>query len=76
MLMILFMSIVLLFMIYFKLYMVLPALSFSEKSAATIQSRVDLNVPLSYNDCQIRTFHAAANELVQLFASEIHFSRI
>ena len=50
------------------------ALSFSEKSVATVQHRVDLNVPLGQNDCLIQTFHGLCNDLIQKFPFEIQFA--
>ena len=47
------------------------ALTFTEKAAATMQERVDLNTPLGLNDAAIRTFHAFGDEVFREFALEL-----
>ena len=47
------------------------ALTFTEKAAAAMQERVDLNTPLGQNDAAIRTFHAFGDEVFREFALEL-----
>ncbi|HUG56280.1 MAG TPA: ATP-dependent DNA helicase [Candidatus Limnocylindrales bacterium] len=47
------------------------AVTFTEKAAATMQERVDLNTPLGQNDAAIRTFHAFGDEVCREFALEL-----
>ncbi len=47
------------------------ALTFTEKAAAAMQERVDLNTPIGQNDAAIRTFHAFGDEVFREFALEL-----
>ncbi len=47
------------------------ALTFTEKAAAAMQERVDVNTPLGQNDASIRTFHAFGDEVFREFALEL-----
>jgi len=47
------------------------ALTFTEKAAAAMQERVDVNTPLGLNDAAIRTFHAFGDEVFREFALEL-----
>ena len=47
------------------------ALTFTERAAATMQERVDLNTPIGQNDVAIRTFHAFGDEIFREFALEL-----
>src|SRR3954468_3166364 len=47
------------------------ALTFTEKAAAQMQERVDLNTPLGLNDAAIKTFHGFGDEVFREFALEL-----
>ncbi len=47
------------------------AVTFTEKAAAQMQERVDLNTPLGLNDAAIRTFHGFGDEVFREFALEL-----
>ena len=47
------------------------ALTFTEKAAATMQERVDLNLPIGRSDAAIRTFNSFGNEACRDFAVEL-----
>ncbi len=47
------------------------ALTFTEKAAAQMQERIDLNTPLGQNDVAIRTFNAFGDEVLREFALEL-----
>ncbi|MDP9266391.1 MAG: ATP-dependent helicase [Chloroflexota bacterium] len=47
------------------------ALTFTEKAAAQMQERIDINTPLGQNDVAIRTFHAFGDEVLREFALEL-----
>lgn len=47
------------------------AVTFTEKAAAEMQARVDLNTPLGENDVAIRTFHGFGDEVFREFALEL-----
>ena len=47
------------------------ALTFTEKAAAEMQERVDLNTPLGLNDAAIKTFHGFGDEVFREFALEL-----
>src|SRR5438094_9215519 len=45
--------------------------TFTEKAAAGMQERVDLNTPLGLNDAAIKTFHGFGDEVFREFALEL-----
>ncbi|HEY6957676.1 MAG TPA: ATP-dependent DNA helicase, partial [Candidatus Limnocylindria bacterium] len=47
------------------------AVTFTEKAAAQMQERVDLNTPLGLNDAAIKTFHGFGDEVFREFALEL-----
>src|SRR5712692_7355900 len=47
------------------------ALTFTEKAAAAMQERVDINTPIGLNDAAVRTFHAFGDEVFREFALEL-----
>ena len=47
------------------------AVTFTEKAAAQMQERVDLNTPLGLNDAGIKTFHGFGDEVFREFALEL-----
>jgi DNA helicase-2/ATP-dependent DNA helicase PcrA len=47
------------------------AVTFTEKAAAGMQERVDLNTPLGLNDAAIKTFHGFGDEVFREFALEL-----
>src|SRR5919204_475255 len=47
------------------------AVTFTEKAAAQMQERVDLNTPLGLNDASIKTFHGFGDEVFREFALEL-----
>src|SRR3954462_11044607 len=47
------------------------ALTFTEKTAAQMQERVDLNTPIGLNDAGIKTFHGFGDEAFREFALEL-----
>ena len=47
------------------------ALTFTEKAAAQMQERVDLNTPIGLNDAGIKTFHGFGDEVFREFALEL-----
>ncbi len=47
------------------------AVTFTEKAAAEMQERVDLNTPLGLNDAAIKTFHGFGDEVFREFALEL-----
>src|SRR3979411_1664580 len=47
------------------------AVTFTEKAAAAMQERVDLNTPLGLNDASIKTFHGFGDEVFREFALEL-----
>ncbi len=47
------------------------AVTFTEKAAAAMQERVDLNTPLGLNDAAIKTFHGFGDEVFREFALEL-----
>jgi len=47
------------------------AVTFTEKAAAAMQERIDLNTPLGENDVAIRTFHGFGDEVFREFALEL-----
>ncbi|MSQ37488.1 MAG: ATP-dependent helicase [Chloroflexi bacterium] len=47
------------------------AVTFTEKSAAAMQERIDINTPLGENDVAIRTFHGFGDEVFREFALEL-----
>src|SRR6185369_9877024 len=50
------------------------ALTFTEKAAAEMESRVDVLVPYGYTDATIATFHAFGDRLVRSFGIELGIS--
>ncbi len=47
------------------------AVTFTEKAAAAMQERVDLNTPIGLNDAAIKTFHGFGDEVFREFALEL-----
>ncbi len=47
------------------------AVTFTEKAAAQMQERVDLNTPIGLNDAAIKTFHGFGDEVFREFALEL-----
>ena len=47
------------------------AVTFTERAAAQMQERVDLNTPLGLNDAGIKTFHGFGDEVFREFALEL-----
>src|SRR5437773_11346791 len=47
------------------------AVTFTEKAAAQMQERVDLNTPIGLNDAGIKTFHGFGDEVFREFALEL-----
>lgn len=47
------------------------ALTFTDKAAAAMQERIDINTPLGSNDVAIRTFHAFGDEVLREFQVEL-----
>ncbi len=47
------------------------ALTFTEKAAAEMQERIDVNTPMGQNDVAIRTFNAFGDEILREFALEL-----
>jgi ATP-dependent DNA helicase UvrD/PcrA len=47
------------------------AVTFTEKAAAQMQERVDLNTPLGLNDAAVKTFHGFGDEVFREFALEL-----
>ncbi|MGH2499177.1 MAG: UvrD-helicase domain-containing protein, partial [Candidatus Limnocylindria bacterium] len=47
------------------------ALTFTEKAAATMQERVDVNTPIGQSDAAIHTFHAFGDQVCREFALEL-----
>ena len=50
------------------------ALTFTDKAAAEMESRVDVMVPYGYTDATIATFHAFGDRLVRNFGIELGFT--
>ena len=50
------------------------ALTFTDKAAAEMESRVDVLVPYGYTDATISTFHAFGDRLVRNFGIELGFT--
>src|SRR5499425_2419198 len=50
------------------------ALTFTDKAAAEMESRVDVLVPYGYTDATIATFHAFGDRLVRNFGIELGFT--
>jgi DNA helicase-2/ATP-dependent DNA helicase PcrA len=50
------------------------ALTFTEKAAAEMESRVDVLVPYGYTDATLATFHAFGDRLVRNFGIELGFT--
>jgi DNA helicase II / ATP-dependent DNA helicase PcrA len=53
-----------------KPYQIL-AVTFTERAAAEMQERVDINTPIGLNDAVIRTFHGFGDEVFREFALEL-----
>src|SRR5437773_4219270 len=47
------------------------AVTFTERAAAEMQERVDINTPIGLNDAVIRTFHGFGDEVFREFALEL-----
>ncbi|HUQ42373.1 MAG TPA: ATP-dependent DNA helicase [Candidatus Limnocylindrales bacterium] len=47
------------------------SVTFTEKAAAQMQERVDLNTPIGLNDAAIKTFHGFGDEVFREFALEL-----
>src|SRR5881296_1313466 len=47
------------------------AVTFTERAAAEMQERVDINTPIGLNDAVIRTFHGFGDEIFREFALEL-----
>src|SRR5262249_18521026 len=47
------------------------AVTFTEKAAAQMQERVDINTPIGLNDAAIKTFHGFGDEVFREFALEL-----
>src|SRR5207249_2989992 len=47
------------------------AVTFTERAAAEMQERVDINTPIGLNDALIRTFHGFGDEVFREFALEL-----